>query len=150
MSSADVTDVVDSLSDVAGLSSLAKKIKIDSNSLKVTKDREKVSGFRIMDTELLSKMLATLPCKNCCELNLEYKDSKKRKGLASYLVISSTSCNWESEFVTSERIGLFSEVNRRTGCGSLRFIMNMMPHPLCYPVYIPQQIPAQSCERSCL
>lgn len=83
VSSADVTDVVDSLSDVAGPSASAKKIKIDSSSPKATKEREKVSGFRIMDTELLSKMLATLPCNNCYELNLElYDDPKKRKGLA--------------------------------------------------------------------
>ena len=47
------------------------------------------------------------------ELNLEiHEDPKKRKGLASYSIVFSTSCNSESKFITSERIGCFSEVNR--------------------------------------
>ena len=99
-----------------------------------------------MDTELLSKMLATLPCKNCYELNSElYEDPKKREGLASCLVICCTACNWESQFSTSERIGCFSEVNRRfiygmrrIGCSLLRahgfcIIMNMPAPPRSTP-----------------
>ena len=86
-----------------------KNIKLDCSSPKVMKKREKFSGFRTIDTELLSKMLPTLPCKNCYELKLELHESpKKRKGLASC-----SSCIWESESATSERIGFFSEVNRR-------------------------------------
>ena len=43
-------------------------------------------------------MLATLPCTNCYELNLElYENSNERKGLASCLVIFCTSCNWDNE-----------------------------------------------------
>ena len=40
VSSADVIDEVDRLSDAAGLSASAKKIKLDCSSPKVTKERE--------------------------------------------------------------------------------------------------------------
>ena len=59
VSSADVIDEVDRLSDAAGPSASTKKIKPVCFSPKVTKERKYFSGFRIMDTELLSKMLAT-------------------------------------------------------------------------------------------
>ena len=97
MSSADVTDVVDSLSDVVGPSASAKKIKIDSSNPKATKKGLAPLWTLYNDTELSSKKLATVatpPCKNCYELKLEiHEDPKKRKGLASYLIVFSTSCN---------------------------------------------------------
>lgn len=121
--------------------------KINITQSRKTKDsissqESNITGFRLIDMEILSAIFKQLPCKECSRLELIlHEDTFKRKGCASYLRLLCISCGWIEEFYTSSQVSRFFEVNRRLvyamrsiGCGSTsakRFcgIMNMPPPP---------------------
>ena len=112
----------------------------------MSQQKESVTGFRIIDMEILSQVFTGLPCSSCFEFELQVTEEHvKRKGLASCLVLRCASCRWENEFYTSKRNGCSFEVNRRLvysmrtiGCGASRArrfcgTMNMPPPPRATP-----------------
>lgn len=90
-----------------------KKVKdIASTTPKTT---EPVTGYRLVNLEILNTVIATLRCPDCCEQNLELKDNTARKkGLASFLYITCSKCDYINEFYTSTQQSDKSfDVNKR-------------------------------------
>lgn len=109
----------------ASTSASAKKISGKIPTVRTEKENENVSGFRLIDLEILRGTLELLPCSSCLEFSLQlFEDDDKRMGCASYLYLWCSSCGWKKEFYTSKLTKNFYEVNRRIvyamrsiGCG---------------------------------
>ena len=90
-----------------------KKVKnIVSNTPKST---EPVTGYRLVNLEILNTVFATLRYPDCHEQKLELKDNiARKKGLASLLYIICSKCEYKNEFYTSTQQSDKSfDVNKR-------------------------------------
>ena len=75
---------------------------------------ETISGYRLIDTEVLQSVFATLKCPECMESPLILKeDFYKKKGLASLLYIECAKCAYKHEFYTSRNQNKSYDVNKR-------------------------------------
>ena len=72
-------------------------------------DRESISGFRLIEMLILSKVLSLLACPNCYSLKLTDVADKK-KGLSSYLKVYCDDCTYFHKFHTSP-IAIFGKNN---------------------------------------
>jgi hypothetical protein len=132
---------------VGDLSASARKISqsysFDAITTSSSDEEPNVSGYRLIDVELLSELFQQMPCKFCGSersLNLE-DDARERKGCASHLRLHCGKCSWVYTFFTSKKVKHFFDVNRRfvyamrsIGQGEAsakRFcsLMNMPPPP---------------------
>ena len=121
-------------------SASARKIGAPKGDHEVNVNKQSITGFRLVDMEILGSVFNKLPCQECltCELSLT-EDHSKRMGSASCLSLLCKRCGWSQVFYTSEKTGHYFAVNRRmvygmrsVGCGQSamsRFcsIMNMPP-----------------------
>ena len=126
----------------ASTSASAQKISATIPTVPAEKERENVSGFRVVDVEILKGTIELLPYPSCLQCGLQFfEDDDKRMGCASYINLSCSLCGWKKEFYTSKQTKNFYEVSRRLvyamrsiGCGrakAKRFcgLMNMPPPP---------------------
>ena len=110
-----------------------KEEKIGSSNL---------TGYRLMDVEILAAVFSLLCCQECGESNIQLTEvCFQRHGCASCLRLLCLRCEWRHCFYTSQKISRFFEVNRRLVYGmrtieqgeasAKRFcgIMNMPPPP---------------------
>jgi len=101
-----------------------------------------VTGYRFVDVEILTEIVAMLCCPECKKYNLHlHENFTEKKGFASLLFIECLQCGFEKEFYTSKPAGKSYDVNRRIiytmrsigqGYSSLRkftALMNM-PQPM--------------------
>lgn len=101
-----------------------------------------LTGYRLMDVEILADVLRLLCCQECGESNIQLTEvSFQRHGCASCLRLLCLCCGWNHCFYTSKKISKYYEVNRRLVYGmrtigqgeasARRFcgIMNMPPPP---------------------
>ena len=74
-----------------------------------------ITGYRLLDVEILSSVFAELPCPECKVNDLKIHEKMvDKKGLASLLFIKcSGRCGYEKEFRTSKQSGKFFDVNTR-------------------------------------
>lgn len=74
----------------------------------------KITGYRIIDTEILSNVIETLLCPTCetCTLILTENFSEKC-GLASSLLIKCTHCKFTTDFYTSKTARRGFYINKR-------------------------------------
>lgn len=121
-----------------------RKIKA---KLEVKEEKEEIissslSGYRLVDVEILADVLRLLCCQECGESNIQLTEvSFKRHGCASCLRLLCLDCGCNHCFYTSKKISRYYEVNRRLVYGmrtigqgeasARRFcgIMNMPPPP---------------------
>ena len=109
---------------------------------KVQNEKPDISGYRLVDMEVLASVFELMPCKDCGEFSLTLSEvSFMRKGCSSCLRLFCTSCGWKHSFYTSKKLKKHFEVNRRLVYGmrsigqgassAKRFcgVMNMPPPP---------------------
>nr|XP_047137499.1 uncharacterized protein LOC124814004 [Hydra vulgaris] len=97
------------------LGASAKKVKVVTNV--PSKNIKRITGYRIIDTEILSKVLSLLMCPQCEKCALYLGDhQKKKKGLATllYLKCTTLSCDYKHEFYTSVACDKGFDINNRT------------------------------------
>lgn len=128
-------------------SASARKIHIGS-SQNPSQCRPKVTGYRLIDMELLSDVFQLINCKECGEsacFVLE-DEPRERKGSASHLRLRCEECAWVYTFYTSKKVQHSFDINRRfvyamrsigQGYSSMkRFCANMnMPPPMHLKAY---------------
>lgn len=142
----EATNTSTSTSTSMSTSASARKIPAQSSTAETEITNENVSGFRLVDLEILKDVIEALPCCNCKDFGLQLlEDNNKRMGCASCLYLMCTSCDFKKEFFTSKVSQNFYEVNRRMvysmrsiGCGragAKRFcgLMNMPSPPQACP-----------------
>jgi len=79
-----------------------------------SKQRNNIPGNRIIDMSLLSDVFNLLSCPECHGKSLLLTESiAKKKGSASYFMLSCESCKFKHEFCTSKTVGKCYEVNIR-------------------------------------
>ena len=89
--------------------------KVEYISALTPKDADKISGYRLVDTTILSCVIGELLCPICQQDKLTLKDClSKKQELANLLLIRCSSCIYKKEFFTSERCGRGFDVNKRT------------------------------------
>ena len=129
------------------LSASAKKIK------NVLSSRQKLSGnsitgYRLIDLEILNSVFSTLRCPECMSSELSLSENeKKRKGLASCLYVRCSACDYSKEFYSSIKNKQKSfDINTRVvyamrSCGQgysgfSRFVSLMdLPKPMTFNNY---------------
>ena len=78
------------------------------------KEKDNISGYRIIDTEILSVIFSLLLCPQCEQRSLMLGDHICRKqGLSSLLVLKCTNCKFIEEFHTSKTCGRGFDINSR-------------------------------------
>jgi hypothetical protein len=115
------------------LSVSARKISqycsFDATTTRSNNEEPKVTGYRLIDVELLNELFQQMPCKFCgeCSLNLEDDARKstvnrrrppsinrgKKKGCASHFRLHCGKCSCVYTFFTSKKVKHFFDVNRR-------------------------------------
>ena len=101
-----------------------------------------ITGFRLLDMELVSQAFSSLRCAECGNFQVTLMENHfERKGCASSLRLLCENCGWKLEFNTSKKQTKSFEVNRRLvyamrllgkgHSGAKRFctLMNMPPPP---------------------
>ncbi|XP_032242888.2 uncharacterized protein LOC116621099 [Nematostella vectensis] len=101
-----------------------------------------ITGYRLIDIEILSEILYSRRCSECADSSLTLMENQlQRKGCASSLRLLCSSCGWKTEFFTSKKQAKSYEVNRhlvysmrslgKGHSGAKRFctLMNMPPPP---------------------
>ena len=78
-----------------------------------------ITGYRIIDMEILSELINQLRCPKCCADSLKFHEKLvRKKGMASllFLACDSEGCDYEKEFYTSKKSDNrnFFDVNMRT------------------------------------
>lgn len=74
----------------------------------------RITGYRIVDVELLSDVIEILCCPTCKMSTLRlHENFSKKKGLASILALKCENCNFEKEFSSSRQAGKGYDINRR-------------------------------------
>ena len=106
-----------------------------------------VTGFRLVDLEILSNIVSLLPCPECHQSTITLmENNQNRHGFASQLKVFCENCGWEEEFFTSGKGSKAFDVNRRfvyamrslgkghSGAKKFCALMNM-PKPLGKKAY---------------
>lgn len=105
-----------------------------------------IHGYRFVSMTQLAEVCATLKCPKCCCDALTLKENHdRRKGLSSWLDIVCRVCSHRVSFTTSQQVGSFMDVNRRSvfaareiGCGRARL------EKFCYMMDMPPPVAAIS------
>ena len=93
-----------------------KKIK----KVKIQKKSSTIEGYRMMDMVILETLVKALCCPDCYLQKLCLKEQEiKKKGLASYLVVKCSNCNFTHSTYTSQQI------SREDGRGMKPFDVNI-------------------------
>ena len=70
-------------------------------------NKEQITGYRLVDMEILAFIFSELGCPECCKC-------LKEKGLASYLSLTRKNCGHSKEFYTSVSNDNSFDINVRT------------------------------------
>ena len=137
--------------------------KLQSSAIDIDGNAEyEITGNRIIDMDILSTVIKNLICPECKQNNVSLREIlKKKKGLASYLIISCI-CGYEKPFYTSKQVGKSFDINKRAiysmrSCGQgyaglekFLFCMNM-PKPMTRKNYTKlSDIVAAACQKTAL
>ena len=72
-----------------------------------------VTGFRLVDLEILSNIFSLLPCPECHQSTITLMENNQNKhGFASQLKVFCENCGWKEEFFTSGKGSKAFDVNR--------------------------------------
>ena len=75
---------------------------VDKASAPSSTSECELSGYRIIDVDILGNIFKSMPCKECLECKLKLvEDDTKRMGSASCLSFYCSSCGYSEEFYTS-------------------------------------------------
>lgn len=119
--STDANRIPEDTEDIASVSSKkAEKLFPESadeqNGKESGKDGVKdssITGYRLVDMEILSSVFSSLRCADCGSFSLTLTENRfKRSGCASCLRIFCENCGWRSEFHSSRKQTQSFEVNR--------------------------------------
>ena len=137
------TGTIDSTSSSSPTRSTVSSSKVQTIQTDTPKQTDsKITGYRIIDVELLSDVIEMLCCPACKMSNLRLHESfSKKKGLASFLTLKCESCDFENEFSSSRQAGKGYDINRRLiysmrslgqgYCGIKKFTAHMnLPPPM--------------------
>ena len=73
---------------------------------------EPITGYRLMDMEILASIFCLLLCPSCCKRHLKLSEmNSKKKGLSSLLLCQN--CSYFEEFCTSRSKDNSYDVNKR-------------------------------------
>ena len=76
--------------------------KVQQFEVSTPKEKDTISGYRIIDTTILSGVIDMLSCPQCERSNLSLGDRLSMKqGLSSLLFIKCLNCKYTNEFHTS-------------------------------------------------
>ena len=123
--------------------STASEKKIQNIAVTSTPDnKERITGYRLVDMEILSFVFSALGCPECCKCELNLGETfLKKKGLASCLLLTCKNCGYSKDFYTSVSNDNSFDINIRTvysmrACGQgyaglekLTALMNL-PQPM--------------------
>ena len=91
-----------------------EEIKIGESNKGDEKGSSYVTGYRLVDMEILSSVISSLRCADCGFLTLTLNENPfHRSGCASCLRIFCENCGWKNEFFSSKKQTKSFEVNRR-------------------------------------
>jgi hypothetical protein len=110
------------------MSASARKNGLVDKASALSRNEYQLSGYRIIDVDILGNIFKSMPCKVCLECQLELvEDDTRRMCSASCLSLRCSSCGQSEEFYTSKKGGHCFEINRRMiyglrsiGCGLSR------------------------------
>ena len=78
-------------------------------------NKEQITGYRLVDMEILSFIFNELGCPECCKCELYFGETFfKKKGLASCLLLTCKNCCYSKEFYTSVSNDSSFDINVRT------------------------------------
>ena len=108
-----------------------------------TFNQPSITGYRLVDMELLANVFSSLGCAECGHFTLAFMENHlARKGCSSSLKLLCENCGWKQEFCSSKKQGKSFEVNRRlvysmrslgkghSGAKKFCTLMNMPPPPV--------------------
>jgi len=126
----------------------SKKVSLEEEKESKSSDKHSefetafISGYRLIDLEILSEVFSSLRCSECSNFSITLIENRfQRNGCASNLKIFCESCGWKSDFFTSKKQTKSFEVNRRliysmralgkghSGPKKFCTLMNMPPPP---------------------
>ena len=91
-------------------------IPVSANKVKKVKQQKKsspIEGYRLVDMELIQYLITSLACPECHEKTLVVEEDKfKKKGLASFIIVSCSNCFYESSSFTSKGVQPLDEETR--------------------------------------
>ena len=89
--------------------------KVQNFEATTPKERDRIAGYRIIDTTILSHVISMLLCPECESSSLSLGDKvSKKQGLASLLHIKCLNCKYMNEFYTSMPCDRGFDINKRT------------------------------------
>jgi len=106
-----------------------------------------ITGYRMMDMELLSEVFGTLCCPSCFFDSLTLVENHaKKQGICSALSIKCSRCNFQKDFLSSKKSGKGYDINRRSvygfralgnGHAGIQKFMSLMdmPRPMAQSTY---------------
>ena len=96
------------------LNETASSSKVQLFPTDTPKQTQPITGYRIIDIELLSFVFSLLHCPKCSGNTVELHGKfSKKKGFASYLCIECKSCDYSYKFYTSRIADKTFDINRR-------------------------------------
>lgn len=109
--------------DLSTLSSASSQ-KVQTFEAVTPTQSSKITGYRIVDTEILSDVIEMLLCPTCEEFTLSLCDNVLQKqGFSSSLMIKCSNCELITEFHTSKSAGRGYDVNKR-----MAYTMRVLGH----------------------
>ena len=104
---------IDQTGDTSLLTTSREKI-VDIEASTPKNSQEKISGYRIVDTEILATVFNNTLCPECVNPTLNLGEHKSRKqGMASMLFITCSRCPYSYDFATSRPCKRGYDINRR-------------------------------------
>ena len=109
-----VDDVdVNNIQDGSPCNSSISSQKLEHFEALTPKKGDYITGYRIIDTEILANVFEAMNCPSCSKPGIKLSEHiDKRKGLASLLFVSCT-CGYQYEFRTSAVYDHSYDVNKR-------------------------------------
>ena len=133
----DITDIQNGNTSTPNTSKSASFQKVEH--IQSPRKDNSLSGYRLIDLNILSQIFNVLSCPTCESGSLElHEDSNKKHGLSN-LFLKCSKCEYRSDFFTSSQVGRSFEVNKRivystrslglgyTGIEKFNALMNMPP-----------------------
>ena len=88
--------------------------KIETIDAETPKSSDEITGYRIIDTEILFKVFQLVLCPDCYKPSLKFRDRLSKKMGRSYLLyLECLNCGYLHEFYTSGSTGKGFDVNTR-------------------------------------
>ena len=144
----DTTDIQNGNTSTLNTSKSASFQKVEHiQHIQSPRKGNSLSGYRLIDLNILSQIFNVLLCPTCESDSLElHEDSNKKHGLSNLLFLKCSKCEYRNDFFTLSKVGRSFKVNKRiahsmrslgtgyTGMEKFNVLINIPP-PMTKNVY---------------